>query len=270
LFDPYEGASKFVEVYNRSEKNISLANWKLNDLTSGEVGSMNEITTLGIMLYPGEYLVLTESKSGVSEYYHQSSSNRLFAIADLPDYTSDDMVILLMPDSSICDAVAYNSDYHYPLLDDTKGVSLERIQADRDSDDATNWHSAASTVGYATPGYRNSQSMPTAITESSFGVNPSTFSPDNDGFNDQVQFNYTLDSEGFTGNLRIYDSEGRLVRKLMQNELLGREGTISWDGINDDRQKAGLGIYVIYFEVFNTQGKKEIHKETCVLAHLLN
>ena len=74
----------------------------------------------------------------------------------------------------------------------------------------------------------------------------------------------------YTGTLHIYDSEGRMVRRLMTNTLLGREGSIAWDGINEDRQKAAIGIYVVYFEAFNTSGDTQHVKTTCVLAHPLN
>lgn len=270
LYDPYEDGSKFIELYNRSNKNIGLRNWQLNDLSGGDVSSPNIITTQGVLLFPGAYLVLTERASGITSYYSAARSARIFEIDDLPDYTSEDMVLLLMPDSTISDQVAYNSDYHYPLLDDTKGVSLERVDAERPSNDPTNWHSAASSAQFATPGYLNSQASAYEATELTFGVNPETFSPDNDGYNDQVDFSYQFESEGYTGSISIYDTEGRLIRRLMQNSLLGRTGTISWDGINDDRQKASIGIYIVYFEAFNTSGTTKTHKTTCVLAHPLN
>jgi hypothetical protein len=56
----------------------------------------------------------------------------------------------------------------------------------------------------------------------------------------------------------------------MQNMLLGNEARISWDGISDDGTKAPIGIYVIMFEAFNTDGKVVAGKTSCVLAHPLD
>ena len=55
------------------------------------------------------------------------------------------------------DEVKYKDDWHFKLIDDAEGVSLERIDPDGTSQDETNWHSAASTAGYGTPTYKNSQ-----------------------------------------------------------------------------------------------------------------
>jgi flagellar hook assembly protein FlgD len=79
-----------------------------------------------------------------------------------------------------------------------------------------------------------------------------------------------MDGPGYNGMLQIYDSEGRAVRTLMQSELLGLSGSISWDGFRDDKLKASVGIYVIYFEAFNTEGNVVKTKKTCVLAHSLD
>jgi hypothetical protein len=36
--------------------------------------------------------------------------------------------------------------------------------------------------------------------------------------------------------------------------LLGTNGTFSWDGLTDSKVKASIGVYVILFEAFSTDG----------------
>jgi flagellar hook assembly protein FlgD len=101
-------------------------------------------------------------------------------------------------------------------------------------------------------------------------VDPEVFSPDNDGYNDVVTFSILLEKGGFVGNIRIYNSNGGPVRHLMQNMLLGNEARMSWDGIDDDGTKAPIGIYVVMFEAYDTEGNVIGGKTSCVLAHPLD
>ncbi|MBK8982120.1 MAG: hypothetical protein IPM38_07305 [Ignavibacteria bacterium] len=53
------------------------------------------------------------------------------------------------------DAVTYSPDYHNPNIDDTKGISLERINPKFLSGDRYSWSSSANPAG-GTPGLVNS------------------------------------------------------------------------------------------------------------------
>jgi flagellar hook assembly protein FlgD len=67
-------------------------------------------------------------------------------------------------------------------------------------------------------------------------------------------------------NVQIYDSRGRLEKNLARNELLATSGTFFWDGMNDTKTKARIGIYIIYFEAFDTKGNVKKYKKSCVVA----
>ena len=56
------------------------------------------------------------------------------------------------------------------------------------------------------------------------------------------------------GSVHIYDNLGRLIKRVLNNELLGNSGILSWDGTNELGQKAAVGIYMVYFEYFNSSG----------------
>jgi flagellar hook assembly protein FlgD len=56
------------------------------------------------------------------------------------------------------------------------------------------------------------------------------------------------------GKAQIYDDRGRLIRSIFTNELLGTSGTFTWDGTTDQQVKASIGVYVLVFEVFSTDG----------------
>jgi hypothetical protein len=271
LFNPRSGGSDFVELYNKSDKYININDWKLANYTNNVISNIRSISSEQYVLYPASYVLLTKDTFNIKKEYPLSNSAVFVQMTSLPTYANNNGVVILLNDSNeVVDRFDYNSNMHFPLLNDVKGVSLERIDFNRPTDDVTNWQSAAENVGFATPGYKNSQYLSVDPSDNILSIEPKLFSPDNDGYNDVVTISYELPEPGYVGNIIIFDSKGRLVRNLMLNEYLGVSGTISWDGINNSREKSRIGIYIIYAEFFNTAGDVKKIKETCVLAGDLN
>jgi hypothetical protein len=269
LFNPRTGGSDFVELYNNSSYYIDLSGWQISnyDMDLDTIKNPKLITEEQYVLFPGEYVLLTKDTANIKEEYPLSNSKAFLQMSSFPSYNDDEgTVVLISPEQTIHDRFDYNEDMHFPLLNDVEGVSLERIDFNRPTNEPTNWHSAAESVGFATPGYQNSQYQPANMADGKLIVQPEIFSPDNDGFNDVLNLTYQLDGPGYVGNINIYDPKGRLIRTLMANEYLSPEGTISWDGVTDKNEKAKIGIYIIVFEAFSEDGKVLKIKDKCVLA----
>ena len=270
LFNPRTGGYDFIEVYNRSLRTLSLKNWKIANRSSGLVSNINTITTEQILIFPGGFKVVTEDPSNISLQYPLGRSANYIETLDLPSYNDDvGYVILIDPNVVIHDEFFYSDAYHFALIDDLNGVSLERVDYERLTNDPTNWHSAAENIGWATPGYENSQLQPSNHAGLSFSVDPEVFSPDNDGYEDVLNINYQLETSGQIVNISIFDREGRLVRLLSRNEYVGSRGTISWDGINEEGAKARIGVYILLIELFDLDGNVSSTKKTCVLGGTL-
>ena len=70
-----------------------------------------------------------------------------------------------------------------------------------------------------------------------------------------------------TINLRIYDIKGRLVRILANGELAGTQGEIVWDGLDDNKQRARIGVYVVFLEATDqSSGNVVTAKAAAVVA----
>lgn len=266
LFNPRTGGSDFVEVYNHSQKNINLQNWKLANYDNQTFSNLKTISDTPYLLKPGEYLVLTKDTINITVEYPNTKPGRFIQMSSLPSYNnSEGTVILINNIDEVCDRFDYTEKMHFPLLKDKKGITLERIDFNRPTNDVTNWHSAAESAGFATPGFENSQFQAGEGTDE-MSLEPEIFSPDNDGYNDVLNIHYDFGEPGFVGSIFIYDNEGRIFRKLIQNELLASKGTISWDGIGDHYEKARIGIYIVYVEVYNLSGAVRHYKKPCVVA----
>lgn len=96
------------------------------------------------------------------------------------------------------------------------------------------------------------------------------FSPDDDGFDDVLNIDYSFVNNGYLATVNIYSDKGILVRKLQRNTSIATNGTFNWDGLNDAGHKSKVGIYIIKFDAFRLDGTKESFKNTCVLAAKLN
>ncbi len=70
-------------------------------------------------------------------------------------------------------------------------------------------------------------------------------------------------------NAKIYNDAGQLVRHLVKSRLLSPEDVFSWDGITERNEKAPIGIYVLYAEAVNPNGKIKKFKKAFVLASKL-
>lgn len=266
LFNSRTGGSDFVEIYNRSTKNINLQNWQLANIANDAPANLKNVSALPFLLKPGEYLVLTNDTLNIKQEYPLAREGRFIQMPSLPAYNNSNGNVLLINNlGELCDRFDYDDKMHFALLKDKKGISLERIDVNRPTNERTNWHSAAETVGFATPGYENSQ-FQQGEGQGEVHTEPEIFSPDNDGYNDVLNIHYNFGEPGYVGSIYIYDNEGRVVRTLIQNELLASKGTYSWDGITDRYEKARIGIYIVYFEAFDLSGNTKRFKKVCVLG----
>ena len=77
---------------------------------------------------------------------------------------------------------------------------------------------------------------------------------------------YSFDQAGYTANIRIFDQQGRQVADLVRNALLRQAGSFTWDGITDKNEKAPIGIYIVFMEIFDLNGTVKHYKQACVVA----
>lgn len=265
LFYPQVGGVDFIELYNRSDRTINLRDWRINN-RQPDGTDRSAIIEADFLIFPGEYAVLTEEPQDILDRYTVPFPERLLA-NELPTMGDDGQLSLHNAAFVLIDSFAYSADLHSPLLNDERGVSLERLDSEAPTNSPGNWHSAAGTVGFATPTGQNSQYLPLPERGSNvINLAQKRFSPDGDGYEDVLLFQVTTDRPGYLATIQIFDANGRLVRRLLRNELLPADGIYKWDGAHEDGHKARIGIYVIWLELVNPDGTVERRQESCVLA----
>ena len=268
LFQAETGGSRFVELKNISTKVVDVFPLFIADF-SGNTPDGFRIERRRILL-PGQIAAFTTDPDYISNRYAPPAEASILnaRIPTLSDREGNVTIYTFQANERIIlDALNYSRDFHYALLRDRRGISIERINPEAPTQDRNNWHSAAEAVGYATPGYENSQfRAPSGLNDGQIFFEDKFFSPDGDGFKDFLQINYELSRPGYVATVRIFDSEGRMMRNLIRSELLGAQGSFKWDGTNDAGGICRMGIYVVLAELVEPGGDVIRFKEDCVLG----
>lgn len=262
LSHPFEGAdADFVELYNCSNKIIDLKTVKIG--SGGDTMPNKAVIAVGSgrQLFPDEYCALCKDRTHTTAHYFCRDPRALQECDSLPAYANAEGVVFLTTIGlQVLDRFAYNDKMHYSGLSSDEGVSLERLRTDHPTQDENNWHSAASTVGYATPGFKNSQAG-AELPRDDITIIPEVFSPDNDGFDDYTEFALSFTQLENRLSIQIFDRHGHPVRLLANNEYCGTEALFRWDGTDDNRQPLPSGSYVTLISWWNQEGKaKRIRK----------
>lgn len=269
LSEPRTVDAEYLELYNCSERIFDASQLFIaNRNTAGLPSSITQISSEPRLLFPGAFLLITREPEATIRDYPFADASAILKMNSLPSIPNDKGVVLILDrQGNIIDEISYDKNWHFPLIKDKKGVSLERISYNGPSD-KTNFHSASREMNYGTPGTKNSQNKSDDTGAVNFTISPEIFSPDNDGRDDFLTIYYNFAAPGYITNIKIFDASGRLVRYLEKNAISGVSGYYRWDGLDDKNQKLAQGIYIIYFESFNEAGQKIIHKKAVVLARM--
>jgi len=143
MYAPSSGEPEWIEIYNRTNNQISLKNWKLSDASS-----TTSITTLDKFIAVNSFLVISKDSS-ILKYYSVPVE---IIVANIPSLNnSGDAVVIKDAAGSKIDSLSYLSTWGGSV----NGKSLERISVDRQSIDPLNWGTSKS-INKATPGKFNS------------------------------------------------------------------------------------------------------------------
>lgn len=270
MFDPIAPGVDYVELYNPTDKTFDLSELMLGvvkeTFPNPADTTLKEIASDSRLLLPQSYVLLSTNSQIVGQQYDCATDN-FVQMESFPIYANAGGTAVVMSKLGVViDQMYFSEKMHYPLLKVTKGVALERVSFNQPSMDANNWHSAAESVHFGTPGYANSMMQNAEPSEDAVSVSPEVFSPDGDGFDDDCFINYHFDEAGYTMNVYIFNVAGQLVKHLAKGELVGQEGSVIWNGTDNNNNRVPIGIYIVITEVFNLDGVVKKYKNAAVVA----
>ncbi len=266
LFNPRPFGVDFIEVYNRSDKFINLKNWRIGNYGTSGFTNPELITADNLLLPPRSIMAFTTDPITLRAHYPNALNGNLLKVSKLPAFPdSEGSASIITDNNEVSDYFFYDRNYHSVFLRDKEGVSLERINSETETNNPNNWKSAASTVGFATPGLPNSNTTVPGATSGNVYVQPEIFLP-LWGYPDFTEIRYNFESGGKVANIKILDQQGREIKVIANNELLGTEGFFRWDGDRQDGTKARPGYYLVWFEVYDNTGRVETFRKRIIVA----
>ena len=267
MYDPDPGKSEFIEIYNLKDDFVELGGWRLEDNS----GDYYKLSTHSLMLPPGGFFVLA-ADSSILYNYSWLKDHPFITILDEPSLglpNSGEKIFIKDLYGNIIDSLFYTDYWHNENISITKNRSLERINPQFKSNEKTNWSTSVNEYG-GSPGKQNSIFVQGLSGGTKISVSPNPFSPDNDGYEDHTVINYNLSQTLAQIRVKIYDSQGRLVRTLVNNKPSGAKGSLIFDGLNEEGNPLRIGIYIIFLEAINnSSGIVETVKEVVVVARKL-
>ena len=265
MYDPREGKSEFVEIYNPGPHFIDLQDLALGVAEPGELPSdFMALSEESRILNPMQYAVLCRRSDELKLGYGVEGGGQLVEdgqqveVERLP-LLSDGGGELFLSDraGNSVDRAVYGDEMHMELLGEHRGISLERMDFGQTGMDPQNWHSAASTSGYATPGGPNSQLLAGRSGGVKLSLQSRVFSPDNDGWEDLLEISLGSTEPGTLIRLWISDARGLPLKMLADEVLVGDDARFYWDGRDGQGYLQQQGYYVVHLHCMHPQSGKQ-------------
>ena len=264
LFNPISPGVDYLELYNRSNKVIDLKEFMFGTIKQSFPNPpdtiLKEICSESRIMLPHSYVLLSTDKEIVMEQYLDADTDPntdFLDVESFPSFPNEEGHVIICDKNRVpIDEMKYSDKMHYDLLSVTQGVALERVSSENPSMDENNWHSASFNVNYGTPGYKNSATtdINDKIEKNKISIIPEIFSPDGDGDDDICSICYNVENLGCSLNIKVFNTDGLLIRNLFNNNLVSNEGVVHWDGSDDNNRSVTPGIYIIQAEIFDLKG----------------
>lgn len=260
LFNPPPDGADYVELYNRTDYDFPLSDFYLVVWKNEEMGKAHRLADSGYFR-SGSLIAVTTDTAWVRRHYPASHPERLVQMKSMPAYNDASGTVMLCDRNGLVfDRLDYTASMHSELMQNVEGVALERRSLSAATQLDANWTSASFSSGYGTPTAPNSQRQDLFFVQNEFVCEPSIFSPDGDGYCDELVLTYSMSEADMCATISIFDNQGHRIRQLVNNGLLGTAGMITWNGLDDKGLRCHRGAYILVVEVYNEIKKRHVTK----------
>jgi hypothetical protein len=207
--------------------------------------------SMTVPLSDSDYILLTGSYEDayfLETYYNLSNIPIYYGLGSL----SNNGEIITISDNygNIIESFEYLPEWN----NDLSGASIERVNPNLEAN-PENWGTC---ISGATPGAENSIFVQVLPSSSHLSIKPNPFSPYKE---ERTIISFKLPEVLSSVTLRIFDLKGRMINKLMNQQLQASEGEFIWDGKDKSGKKLPIGVYIILMEA-TSQTNEKVYSET--------
>lgn len=257
--------NEFVELLNVTVDTVDVDGWFLDDGDARDVLEAWTDSLIGdpdVMINttripPGAYAVILDPEytdigdSTENQPYDFPPNTIILTVGNTTlgnGLSTTDPLFLFDLNTLLMDTYGTPSDTTDSIpFDPGDGISMERIDPEL-PDSVSNWRPSVDSTG-STPGRENSKEIVVNLSPVvQLFASPDPFSPDGDGKDDLTTISYELPFLSAKVRVVVYDRTGRIRRTLIDQQLMGNQGSILWYGKDDRGKVLPIGVYIIYLE----------------------
>jgi len=236
----------WVEIYNNSDTDISLAGWTLKDSNDDNVFHFSP----GTVLKQDSFLVVCCDTADFKELFHDVDN--YIGNVDFKFGNDGDAVRIFDINNTLIDFVQYDNEAPWPVPAAGWGATLELIDPKYDNAEAENW---IASKFFGTPGRRKTSTPLTLINQKPETQNtPGKFALAQNypnPFNSTTHINYSIASAGVV-ILKIYNIRGQEVKTLVNGYQNSGEHNVSW---TTEGLASGIYLYRLKIKDFSATRK---------------
>ncbi len=267
LFDNDSNMSDFIEIFNLTTKPIFLNNFELFKYNSNNLTKLLQISYPAPIIQPQSLSVIASDSNIMNRFPELKDKQELY-ISNQP-FTlsySGDILIFKNSNNQPLDSINYSRDWFNNNLSSSKNISIEKINPSLESHLKNSWAYSKSLAG-STPLTKNSSYQEIIFDDDKIiTIEPNPFTPLNGNKNNYCLISYVLPFDNSLLNAKIYTQDGILVNNLATNEYTSKEGTLIWDGRNNDGYLMDVGLYILIIEI-TYKNTINTYKKLIILAN---
>lgn len=256
MYDSNPVEAEYVELYNKSNHDICLSDLSIaKRSTDGSLQSVKRLSDSCQVVPAGHYVWATSLPDDVYNNYFYCNPDNCCVLSTRLSYSNEGgTVVVINRNQEVIDEFTYSPRIHTVSQSNKRGISLERVDFDKDTQESGVWKSAGGdgSDGYGSPGMPNraEKGQQSSVAGLSVQIHPAhTFTPDGDGVEDVLQVVMSREAPECRVVISIYNSAGQCVKTIADHLPAYGSDEFTWDGRNNGGTLCPVGMYGVSVKI---------------------